>query len=162
MWLLSLLGCHHEESTALPEKPPVDAPVPFQPTAEESAMITRLSNKDGAPSCTEVEALAAAPTPALQRIVEGVSRPPTVAMRAADCLIIGHSAEITPVLEAWVVDPSRRGLALLVLDRLDKLPPDVALILAKDAMGGPLQDLAVPRISRSTNPDVKALAGGAP
>jgi hypothetical protein len=166
MWFVALVACQHEEAAApLPAEavtPSPAAPTGYAPSADEAAMIRLLSTKDSPPACGDVEALSPSPVSALQHIVVGVSRPPTVAMRAADCLIVGHGAEVPAVLQQWVVDPNTRGLALLVLDRLDRVPAPVALEVAKAALSGPHAGLASPRIARSAYPEVKALAGGAP
>ncbi len=117
-----------------------------------------LSARDGAFDCAAVEALATDSVALLRELVDHAQNPPWVAMRAADCLVTGHAVEAAADLDAWVVDPERRGLGILVLGRLDVLPEPMAISLAQRAMtAGPNPTSAKRRIERATSAAVRAV-----
>jgi hypothetical protein len=153
--LVALLACH-------PKNPPVDPETPSEtapPADPREAMRTALSVRDPEPHCADVEALSPTPVPDLLAMTE-VELPPAVSIRAAGCLVEGHAAEVRADLVRWVTTPETRGLAILALDSLDKMPKDVAIEVATAALGGPLASDAKTRIARSTDPDIRALGGG--
>jgi hypothetical protein len=122
-------------------------------------MIRALGMRDGSPPCSEVEALAAEPVPALAGIAENLDMPPWAGMRAADCLLLGHATASQEHIVGWVGDPETKGLALLALKQLDEMPLDVSLSVATAALAGPHADLARARIAEVQTPEVRALAG---
>lgn len=128
------------------------------PTDAGYAVYRALSVRDPEPACAEVEALSPTPVATLLEVIDRAQQPPWAGMRAANCLIQGHGAEVQPQLLAWVASPDTRGLALLVLDQLDALPQDVALAVATAALAGPLAADATPRVQKSSNPSLQALA----
>jgi len=112
--------------------------------------------RDPAP-CSAVEGLTPTPVDTLQHVVATVDLPPWAPMRAADCLVRGHAAEVQPSIEGWVTDPAVIGLGRLVLSDLDAMPVEVAVPVARRALAGPLADVARSRIARSAHPEVRAV-----
>jgi hypothetical protein len=149
---LALLACH-------PKSPvePIDAEPP--PVTSQEAMLRMLSVRDPEPRCADVEAVSATPVPDLLAMTE-IELPPAVSIRAAGCLVDGHAAEIRAELVRWVTTPETRGLAILALDGLDRMPHDVAIEVATAALAGPLAADAKKRIARSADPEIQALGGG--
>lgn len=165
--LLFALACHPAgEPTATPvaapEVPPLAAPeVTFAPTAVQSEMIRRLSMRDGAPPCAEVEAGSTDVVADLQAIVRNVASPPAVPMRAAECLIAegdAGEAEFT----RWMTGPDTKGLAMLLADRVDSLPVPLAERVVASGLAGPHADVVRTRVLTSARPELRGLAGGAP
>jgi hypothetical protein len=122
------------------------------------AMVHAWSIKDPAPACEQVEALAPDPVTVMRRIVGEVAYPPWVAIRAADCLVTRHGAQIESDMTSWMADPHRKGLGLVALDHLDEMEPALAARVASAAMAGPYRDAASVRIARSRVESVRALA----
>ena len=138
-------------------------PTGWTPSAAEADLIQALSSRDASPPCAELEAKLPTPASSLQALVEHVTMPPWVGMRAAGCLISGHALEARPALENWVVDPELHGLAILVLGQLDTLPTEVATGVATLAIekGADPAD-ARRRVARSTRPEIASLATSLP
>ncbi len=131
----------------------------WAPTPAETELVRALSARDGAPSCAELEAMVPAPVGSLQSIVEHVTMPPWVGMRAADCILAGHAAESRTLIESWVTRPELKGLGILTLGRLDAMPADIATAIATKAIeAGPDTADARKRVARSSRPEIAALA----
>jgi hypothetical protein len=158
MWVW-VIACHKAEP---PSAPAPVAPAPAAPTTPEAdldAMFKALSAYDGEPACADVEALTPQPVPALLELVRTVQMPPTVPMRAAGCLVDRHAVEVADALEAWVGSADTLGLARLVADKIDAVPPEVAVRVAAAAAAGPNAADLGPRLARSARPEVRAAAG---
>lgn len=119
-------------------------------------VVKALSSRHPAP-CEQIEALTPTPVDTLQHVVATVELPPWAPMRAADCLVRRHAAEVQPSLEAWVTDPAVAGLGRMVLADLDAMPVEVAVPVARTALGGHLAELARSRIAASARPEVRAV-----
>jgi hypothetical protein len=119
-------------------------------------VVLALSSRHPVP-CAEVEALTPTPVDTLRHVVDTVSLPPWAPMRAADCLVRGHAAEMQPTIESWVTDPAVLGLGRLVLADLDVMPVEVAVPVARKALTGPLADVARSRIALSERAEVRAV-----
>ncbi|MEQ1570177.1 MAG: hypothetical protein ABMA64_31375 [Myxococcota bacterium] len=166
LWTIAWVGCHKAgpEPEVAPEPSeapaPVDAaePVAAEVPASRELLYKAFAVRDGEPVCAEVEALVAEPVPALLDLVRHVSMPPTVPMRAAGCLVERHAAEVPDELEAWVTTDATRGLALLVADRVDLLPTDVAVRVTAAAMAGPHAAELGPRLAASGRAEVRDAA----
>lgn len=129
-----------------------------QDRTPDDLVYRALSARHPAPSCADVEAMTPTPVPTLLRMVDEAQQPPWVPMRAAECLAIGHHADIRDRLEQWVVDPELRGLGLLVLNRLDDLPLDLARDLATRAVQeGPEPEKTRERLRALNTPELQAL-----
>ena len=166
MWVW-MVACHKAEPAPVPvpvAPAPVApvAPVPAAPATPEGdldAMFKALSAYDGEPACADVEALTAQPVPALLELVRTVKMPPTVPMRAAGCLVDRHAVEAAGELEGWMGSAEALGLARLVADKIDALPPDLAVRLARAGAAGPNATDLGPRLARSARPEVRAVVG---
>lgn len=130
----------------------------WTPDDGERALVRALSSRDGAPPCEQLEALVSDPSTSLRRIVEHVEMPPWAPMHAAACLIERHAGEHEALLEAWVADPSRKGLARLVFHRMHLLAPAQTRALTERALAGPLAGDARAAMLTSPDPEVRERA----
>ena len=121
------------------------------------AVYKALSARDGAPSCEAVEALSAEPVAALLFVAENATQPPWAGIRAAECLVQRHAAEVQPTLERWVSTSETRGFGLIAINQLEQMPAPVALSVARIALSGPLAEDARPRLLAIQNPELRAL-----
>lgn len=174
MWAVWLLGfgCGARTNEGIagspPEAAPVAAEVPAAVPAEapvgdaRDRMVRALSSRDAGPTCAELDAMSSDPVADLTAIVETVAMPPAVPMRAANCLVVGHAAAAEATLLGWVVDPDTKGLALLVADRIDAMPPEIALRVAERALSGPHAATVRASLAAAKTPGIPALVGGQP
>jgi hypothetical protein len=125
--------------------------------ARRQALRLRMSVRHAAPTCDTIDALTPDPVADLIWLMDHVEQPPWVGMRAAECIIANHAEAETVRLHQWVADPDRKGLMLMILSRLDKLPEPLAHSLAKATLAGPHRELARPRLMRSNHVPVRAL-----
>lgn len=124
----------------------------------EDLVYRALSVRHPTPDCAAVEALTPTPVPTLLQMVDEAQQPPWVPMRAAECLVVRHPEEIRDRLDRWVVEPELRGLGLLVINRLDDLPLDLAKELAARAIAeGPEPEKTKARLLRLETPELRAL-----
>ena len=128
----------------------------FAAPEQVDQVVRALSSRDPV-SCAEVEGLTSTPTETLSHVVETVTRPSWVPMRAADCLVRNHAAEVQPALERWVVAPELAGLGRLVLGAIDTMPEAVAVPVVKRALVGSNPVLAAERARLSAVPAVRSL-----
>jgi hypothetical protein len=122
------------------------------------AMVHALSIKDPAPACEQVEALSPDPVALLLRAVNEIQRPPSVPMRAADCLVTRHAPAIEAEMTSWMGDSEKKGLGFLALNHLDAMEPALATRIATAAMAGPYRDEASVRVARSHTESIRTLA----
>lgn len=127
-----------------------------QANPDLDAVTLALSSRD-AVSCESIEALTATPTATLVEVVQTVQMPPWAPMRAADCLIERHPLEIREQLDQWVTDPNLAGLNRLVLGKLDVMPVEVAVPVARKALEGSDPELARARVGASKVAEVRAV-----
>ena len=123
----------------------------------------QASARDGADCATiyaagEEEAV----TAALVDVVEHVAQPPWAAIRAASCVASRPTERVQATILGWVGDPSRPGLAVVVLERLDHFSSADALIIGARALGATKAHPIAARqtrelLARSAHPGVSAL-----
>ena len=94
------------------------------------ALMRALSVREGAPSCQDLQAMTETPVAHLGWVVSNVTMPPWAGMRAAECLVRSHGADIAPQLRQWVTDPGYAGLKRIVMGNMDVLPESLATELA--------------------------------
>ncbi len=123
---------------------------------ELDAVVRALSSRDPV-SCETVEALTPTPRETLLEVVEQVSMPPWAPMKAADCLVRNHPLDVIPQMEAWVTDPNLLGLGRLVLGRIDQMPVEAALPVARKALVGSDPELARARVGAAAAPELSTL-----
>ena len=129
----------------------------FTPTDAQDAMYRALSIRDPAPACADIAALTTAPVEDLQVLVDEATQPPWVGMRAAAWLLDLYPEQSQPLMQAWVVDPDKRGLAILVTKKLDTLPLPVATEVVNTALAGPMADTLAPRIAKVDSEALRSL-----
>ena len=127
------------------------------PSTSQTALYNAMKMRENAPDCSELKQYSDTVADDLLWLMDNANQPPWVGIRAAQCILTDHAVEKARVIDGWVVDPDRRGLAILALGMLDTLPEPVALRLAKKALAGPLAADAKKRIANSKRPAVKAL-----
>lgn len=144
---------------AAPAHPPAaDSPAAV-PSASQQALVRALSPRESPAACSALGALSSDLAGDLVWVADHVTAPPWVGMRAAECLLQDHAGTAGPYLRAWLTEPEARGLAWLVLDRLDTLPQPLALELARVAIAeGPDAGGARKRIARSDSAEIRAIA----
>jgi len=129
-----------------------------KPTAEQRALYDALKVRDDGPSCEALAALSQDIASDLIWIVDHATQPPWAGIRAARCILSDHLEAKATDIDAWVVDPSKKGLALLTLSMLDEVPEPAAVRFATLALDGPLADDARSRLVDSVHPAVANLA----
>ncbi|MCB9680178.1 MAG: hypothetical protein H6733_01800 [Alphaproteobacteria bacterium] len=107
----------------------------WAPSAAEREVIQALSAHDGAPPCADLVARLSDPTASLAAIVEHVDSPPTVAVRAARCVVVRDDADA--IVRTWLGRTDWAGIARVVAVALPDLPEPRAVALATDALQGP-------------------------
>ena len=153
--LAALLVAAHAQEAA----PPVAAePGTWVPSAETLQVHQALSQRDPG-DCTLVEGLTATPVTTLLEVVEHATMPPWAPIRAAECLVRGHGAQVRVQMLTWIRDPESRGLAAVVYRNIDQLPPDLSVEMATAALTGADPDRARRYFKMSTNPAIRDMAG---
>lgn len=135
---------------------------PPKPTAEQRALYDALKVRDAAPPCDALISLSKDVATDLVWIIDHATQPPWVGIRAARCVLSDHLEAKADEVDAWVVDPSKKGLALLTLSMLDEVPEPQAVRFATLALQGPLADDARTRLIDSAHPAIATLAKGEP
>ena len=117
-----------------------------------------LSMRDSAPACTAVAAQTDTRLVAdLQWLMDHIKAPPWVGVRAAECIIELRAETELKRIVGWVQDPTKPGLVLVVLGRLNTLPEALAVDIARAALGGPHTTRVASRLVKSRHPEVRAL-----
>ncbi|MBW2257444.1 MAG: hypothetical protein JRI25_22990 [Deltaproteobacteria bacterium] len=135
----------------------------------EEEVSAALLPRHGQASCSDLAARVDGDvlTNALIRVAEGVEHPPWVPMRAARCVADAAAEDPTALraAEAWLHDERRPGLALVVVQRLDRLDGKVAATLADLAVARGQGDprfavYARAALLRSRHPELAGRAAG--
>jgi hypothetical protein len=161
---LLLLACGVAEPPApdaLADGAAVETPAPeaaADGTADFDKVTAALSTKTPEPRCQDVDKLSADAVGGYKHVIATVSEPTFVPMRAATCLLSQHPREAEAEALLWVADPEKSSLTTVALQRLDTLPIDASIKIAKAALAGPHAALAKVKISRLRTPELKALA----
>ncbi len=145
------------EPTPPPTPPPVPVMVLQWPEGAEDIQRA-LAVRDPEPVCADVEALAPEPLVALLFLVEHVSMPPTVPMRAANCVVNGHAEHAVSSLVQWAGDPNTLGLAKLLAMNVDAMPVAVSVVVAEAALVGPHAEVMREAVQGSVRPELSGLA----
>ena len=172
----TLVACGSTTTEEAPtEAPTTVEPAPVEPVAEKDPNLgdwepnedqrkvhDRLKVKKPEPICKDVETGVADPGDALRGVVNNITTPPWVPMRAATCLLNSHARAVEADALKWVADPEMSGLTTVVLGRLDTVPLDMAKTIATAALAGPHKELAKTRISRLRTKELKDMVTEAP
>ena len=127
---------------------------PAKPNAEQRALYDALKVRDAAPPCESLTGMSENVASDLVWLVDNAAQPPWVGIRAATCVLTHHLEAQAAAIDAWVVDPDKKGLALLTLSSLDDVPETAAVRFATLALEGPFADAARARLVDSAHPSV--------
>jgi len=103
--------------------------------AEEPTLQRQLSQRDGSPSCTVLAEQHDNIQIKLQQLVSVDIKPSYVPMRAAGCLLELYPRDVETYRE-WMVAPENKGLAFLVINKMETMPVDVSVSLAQSGLEG--------------------------
>ncbi len=164
-WLSIVLfagcSCGSTPPADAPASTDVRAPVAVAPAPAakgREAMIAALAVRDPEPSCEAVELLVDDPAAELIAVIDEVQMPPWVPMRAADCALARHGAQVGDRAVRWVSEPEYEGLGILVINHLDDLPEPLAVDAVAAALRGPRAEHVRRIAGHSRHGAVRALA----
>ena len=103
--------------------------------AENPTLIRQLSLRDGSPSCTKLAEEHTGLQEELQQLISADIRPSYVPMRAANCLLELYPTDLE-TYKLWMISPENRGLAFLVINKMESLPLEVSVPLAQAGLEG--------------------------
>ena len=129
MFFVLLLSCLDSAQTSTP-----NASVK-ENVSQKKELIQRLSARDNQLTCASLSSSQLQKD--LTEIVDTVTRPPWVAMRAAACLTEIYPKQSQEDLARWISAPDKKGLAFLIAGKLSKLPDTSAIAIAKAGLNGP-------------------------
>ena len=157
--LLSTLSATAEPTMEPPGDPTIEpgADPPTKPNTAQRAMYDLLKVREAPPTCEALAALSEAPADDLIWLMDHANQPAWVGVRAAHCVLTQHMEEKATVIDTWVTDPERRGLAILTIGMLSKIPPEHGTRIAKKALAGPHAADARKRLIEDANPDLLKL-----
>jgi hypothetical protein len=130
---------------------------PAKPSASQMALYKAMKVRDPVPNCEALSALSEDIANDFVWLVDNIQRPPWVGVRAAQCVLMSHAEAKAELIEAWMTDPLKMGVAILALGHLDELPEPLAARLAKAALSGHLADKAGRRLQDSVHPSIQDL-----
>lgn len=123
-------------------------------------VVAALSPREPQATCATLIGTLTDPAATLAAVVDGPEPVPWLRVRAASCAATLPAAR--PHLRRWVADPSLAGVADAVLQKLDGLPDDVSVDVARVALAGPHAALAQARLSVAASPALLRLVSGRP
>jgi len=137
---------------------PAAASVPHpQDVARRDRLRRMLSVRDHAPACATLTPGSDRLVEDLQWLMDHITAPPWVGVRAAQCIIELHAETEVKRIEGWVQDSGKPGLILVVLGALNQVSPQTARTIAQAALKGPHTARVQPRLMKSKHPEVRAL-----
>lgn len=144
------------------EEPAAGEAATGEVAAATSATYARLRVRDGVSCASLGEATPALRDDLLALAAPGVE-PPAVPIRAAQCLVALFPTDpaFADAATAWMKDPERAGLALVVAGGVDALPEPTAVRLAEASRTMPdeaARGRIARRLARSARPAVRAAA----
>ena len=120
--------------TQTADRPALQDPSPVS-ESEKRSLVQQLSVREGF-SCSHIKREDSL-LREFSRIVEEIDKPAWVPMRAVACMIEMFPAKSRMNLEAWIIDPNKKGIAFLIAGQIEKLPDQVALSVIKKGLQGP-------------------------
>lgn len=114
---------------------------PWSKDSPEAKVYSSLLPREMQTSCATLTEDLESPAKTLNRIVETVTMPPWVPMRAATCMLDEHLDEAIPFVQDWLRNTETAGLAKLVQRRIDRMPTLAAEPIQKTALEGPHRKL---------------------
>jgi hypothetical protein len=128
-----------------------------KPSASQSAVYAALKGRDDPPTCESLKAASPDLANDLIWLMKHANQPAWVGVRAAYCVLTEYADEKATTIDTWVVDPKRRGLAILTIGMLDKMPSAHAERIAAKALAGPLSADARKHLLESGDPKLITL-----
>jgi hypothetical protein len=131
---------------------------PSQADVSSDARVrAALSQRHMSVSCRELATWVDDPAALFAHIADTTEAPPWMPLRAAGCLM-SYPDQARPLVETWVADPKRAGLADVALTSLDQWPQELATPVAREALSGPHVTLARKRLAASAHPKLQDLS----
>jgi hypothetical protein len=127
------------------------------PSPSQTALYNAMKMRESTPDCDQLDRYSKTVADDLLWLMDNANQPPWVGIRAAQCILTHHAKAKADVIDTWVTDPKRRGLAIMVFGMLDVLPEETSVRVAKKALAGPLAADAKVRIKKSEKPAIRAL-----
>jgi hypothetical protein len=128
----------------------------IQLSSANPPLIQQLSARDGSPSCQVLEQKHGNIQLELQQITFSDVSPSYVPMRAANCLLELYPSDVETYKE-WMISPESKGLALLVVNKMEMLPVDVAIPLAIAGLNGAHKKGVLIRLEKVSVPQIQEL-----
>ena len=128
-----------------------------QPTSSQSALYDALKGREDPPTCEALNALSTQLADDLIWLMDHANQPAWVGVRAAYCVLTQHADDKAAEIDTWVTDPDRRGLAILTIGFLNKLPDAHIERIAAKALAGPHAADARKHLSESGDPKLMNL-----
>ena len=128
-----------------------------QPSSSQSALYDALKGRENPPTCEVLAKLSPQLADDLIWLMDHAKQPAWVGVRAAYCVLTQHADDKATEIDTWVTDPDRRGLAILTIGFLDKLPDQHVERIAAKALAGPHAADARKHLSESGNPRLMKL-----
>ena len=129
-----------------------------KPSPTQSKLYAALKGRDEPPTCDTLAELSPTVADDLIWLMKHANQPAWVGVRAAYCVLTEHADEKASTIDTWVIDPERRGLAILTIGMLDKMPEAHAARIAAKALSGPLAADARKHLLESSDPEMNKLA----
>jgi hypothetical protein len=123
---------------------------------EVARVVQALAVRHDPPSCATLITSLHDPAGTLTTIVDTVTLPPWVAVRAARCAVGVEAADAA--VHRWLRDPEKPGLTEVVVDALPTVPTVRAVALADAALHGPHAERARRRLAVSPTVELRAIA----
>ncbi len=128
------------------------------PTATQQTLYDALVKRHDPPTCDQLDSLSTDIVSDLAWLVDHATQPAWVGLRAAQCLLLAHPVESQAVYQRWLSTDGHRGLAILMTQKADQLPLEVATTLTRTALEGPERLEVQRRLADSDTPELRALA----
>jgi len=139
-----------------PADPTATDPAP-KPSPTQSAVYAALQGRHDPPTCESLNSASPDLANDLIWLMKHANQPAWVGVRAAYCVLTEYADEKASVIDTWVVDPERRGLAILTIGMLDKMPHAHAERIAAKALAGPHAADARKHLTESGDPKLMNL-----
>jgi hypothetical protein len=122
--------------------------------AENATVFKQLANRDGPPDCSSLAVQTADIKAQLSELIEADAKPSYVPMRAANCLLELYPSDVETYVK-WMSKPEYRGLAFLVIGKIDSLPIDVGVTLARAGLEAVHSEEIATRLQKVEVPEIQ-------
>ena len=128
-----------------------------KPSPTQLAVYEALKGREDPPTCETLAKLSDQLPDDLIWLMDHANQPAWVGVRAAYCVLTEYADEKAEQIDTWVTDPERRGLAIMTIGFLDKMPDEHMERLAAKALAGPHAADAKKHLSESGDPKLMKL-----